>query len=314
MKFKREEVNVNTVFYNQLKELLPTAEIFYEEPMSKHTTFRIGGAADVFIKISEEEQLKTLIPYLTEKHIPYYVIGKGSNLLVGDKGFRGVVLQLADTFETVKVNLNVITACAGASMAMIAKAAQQNGLTGLEFAAGIPGSVGGGVIMNAGAYGGEMKDVISKVRFLCRDGSVKEYTGEEMCFGYRTSALKNKPEYMVLEREMLLQPGDKEEILKKMQELAVCRREKQPLEYPSAGSTFKRPEGYFAGKLIGDAGLGGYAVGDACVSEKHNGFVINRGKASAQDVQTLIEIIQCKVYEQFGVELEREVIYLGDFM
>ncbi|MBQ7767177.1 MAG: UDP-N-acetylmuramate dehydrogenase [Lachnospiraceae bacterium] len=314
MKFKREEVNVNTVFYNQLKELLPTAEIFYEEPMSKHTTFRIGGAADVFIKISEEEQLKTLIPYLTEKHIPYYVIGKGSNLLVGDKGFRGVVLQLADTFETVKVNLNVITACAGASMAMIAKAAQQNGLTGLEFAAGIPGSVGGGVIMNAGAYGGEMKDVISKVRFLCRDGSVKEYTGEEMCFGYRTSALKNKPEYIVLEIEMLLQPGDKEEILKKMQELAVCRREKQPLEYPSAGSTFKRPEGYFAGKLIGDAGLGGYAVGDACVSEKHNGFVINRGKASAQDVQTLIEIIQCKVYEQFGVELEREVIYLGDFM
>ena len=314
MKFKREEVNVNTVFYNQLKELLPTAEIFYEEPMSKHTTFRIGGAADVFIKISEEEQLKTLIPYLTEKHIPYYVIGKGSNLLVGDKGFRGVVLQLADTFETVKVNLNVITACAGASMAMIAKAAQQNGLTGLEFAAGIPGSVGDGVIMNAGAYGGEMKDVISKVRFLCRDGSVKEYTGEEMCFGYRTSALKNKPEYIVLEIEMLLQPGDKEEILKKMQELAVCRREKQPLEYPSAGSTFKRPEGYFAGKLIGDAGLGGYAVGDACVSEKHNGFVINRGKASAQDVQTLIEIIQCKVYEQFGVELEREVIYLGDFM
>lgn len=304
---------MNTVFYNQLKELLPTAEIFYEEPMSKHTTFRIGGAADVFIKISEEEQLIKLVPYLAERGIPYYVIGKGSNLLVGDKGFRGVVLQLADTFETVKVNHNVVTACAGASMAMIAKAAQQNGLTGLEFAAGIPGSVGGGVIMNAGAYGGEMKDVVSKVRFLCRDGSVKEYTGEEMAFGYRTSALKNKPEYIVLETEMILQPGEKEEILAKMQELAVCRREKQPLEYPSAGSTFKRPEGYFAGKLIGDAGLGGYAIGDACVSEKHNGFVINKGKASAKDVQAVIETVQQKVYEQFGVELEREVIYLGDF-
>lgn len=304
---------MNTAFYEQLKELLPTAEILYREPMSKHTTFRIGGAADVFIKISDENQLTTLVPMLAEREIPYYVIGKGSNLLVGDKGFRGVVLQLDETFETVKVNQNVITAYAGASMAKIAKAAQQNGLTGLEFAAGIPGTVGGGVIMNAGAYGGEMKDIVSKVRFLCKDGSIREYTGEEMCFGYRVSALKNKPEYIVLEVEMLLEPGNGEEILAKMQDLAKRRKEKQPLEYPSAGSTFKRPEGFFAGKLIGDAGLSGYAVGDAIVSEKHNGFVINKGKATAKEVQTLIEIIQCKVYEQFGVELEREVIYLGDF-
>lgn len=304
---------MNTTFYEQLKELFPSVEVLCREPMSKHTTFRIGGEADAFIHVSEADQLTTLIPELVKRNIPYYVIGKGSNLLVGDKGFRGVIIRLGDAYESVKVSGNVITAGAGASMAQIAKAAAQNNLTGLEFAAGIPGTVGGGVIMNAGAYGGEMKDVITKVRFLCKDGSVKEYTGAEMCFGYRTSALKQKPEYIVLEVELLLSPGNTEEIYAKMQELASRRKEKQPLEYASAGSTFKRPEGYFAGKLIGDAGLSGYAVGDARVSEKHNGFVINTGHATATDVRTLIETVQCKVYEQFGVELEREVIYLGDF-
>ncbi len=304
---------MKTEVYKQLSELLPSAEILYNEPMSKHTTFRVGGAADVFIRIVSEEQLKVLIPELVKREIPYYVIGKGSNLLVGDKGFRGVVIQLDEAFESIKVNNNAVTACAGASMAKIAKTALQNSLTGFEFAAGIPGCVGGGVIMNAGAYDGEMKDVVSKVRVLCKDGNIKEYTNEEMCFGYRVSALKNKPEYIVLEVEMILEPGNEEEILAKMQDLAKRRKDKQPLEYPSAGSTFKRPEGYFAGKLIGDAGLSGYSVGGAEVSEKHNGFVINRGNATAADVRTLIETIQCKVYEQFGVNLEREVIYLGEF-
>lgn len=304
---------MKTEVYKQLSELLPSAEILYNEPMSKHTTFRVGGAADVFIRIVSEEQLKVLIPELVKSEIPYYVIGKGSNLLVGDKGFRGVVIQLDEAFESIKVNNNAVTACAGASMAKIAKTALQNSLTGFEFAAGIPGCVGGGVIMNAGAYDGEMKDVVSKVRVLCKDGNIKEYTNEEMCFGYRVSALKNKPEYIVLEVEMILEPGNEEEILAKMQDLAKRRKDKQPLEYPSAGSTFKRPEGYFAGKLIGDAGLSGYSVGGAEVSEKHNGFVINRGNATAADVRTLIETIQCKVYEQFGVNLEREVIYLGEF-
>ena len=304
---------MKTEVYKQLSELLPLAEILYDEPMSKHTTFRVGGAADVFVRIASEEQLKVLIPELVKSEIPYYIIGKGSNLLVGDKGFRGVVIQLDEAFENIKVNNNIVTACAGASMAKIAKTALQNSLTGFEFAAGIPGCVGGGVIMNAGAYGGEMKDVVSKVRVLCKDGSVKEYTNEEMCFGYRFSALKNKPEYIVLEVEIILGPGNEEDILAKMQDLAKRRKDKQPLEYPSAGSTFKRPEGYFAGKLIGDAGLSGYSVGDAEVSEKHNGFVINRGNATAADVRTLIETIQCKVYEQFGVNLEREVIYLGEF-
>lgn len=304
---------MKTEVYKQLSELLPLAEILYDEPMSKHTTFRVGGAADVFVRIASEEQLKVLIPELVKSEIPYYVIGKGSNLLVGDKGFRGVVIQLDEAFEKIKVNNNIVTACAGASMAKIAKTALQNSLTGFEFAAGIPGCVGGGVIMNAGAYGGEMKDVVSKVRVLCKDGNIEEYTNEAMSFGYRFSALKNKPEYIVLEVEIILEPGNEEEILAKMQDLAKRRKDKQPLEYPSAGSTFKRPEGYFAGKLIGDAGLSGYSVGDAEVSEKHNGFVINRGNATAADVRTLIETIQCKVYEQFGVNLEREVIYLGEF-
>ncbi len=304
---------MNTKIYKEIAELLPSAEILYQEPMCKHTTFRIGGAADVFIKISEEEQLKLLIPELVKREIPYYLVGKGSNLLVSDQGFRGVVLQLDEAFGEIKLNNNVLIAGAGASMAKIAKTAQQNGLSGFEFAAGIPGSVGGGVIMNAGAYGGEMKDVVSRVRFLCRDGSIREYTGEEMGFGYRTSVLKNKSEYIVLEVEITLEAGNGEAILAKMQELAKCRKDKQPLEYPSAGSTFKRPEGFFAGKLIGDAGLSGYAVGDAEVSTKHNGFVINKGNATAADVKRLIETIQCKVYEQFGVSLETEVIFVGDF-
>lgn len=309
----QEEVGVSTGFYDELVKLLPTAEILYQEPMSKHTTFRVGGAADVFVKISEEEQLKVLVPELIKREIPYYVIGKGSNLLVGDGGFRGVVLQLDEAFGEVKVNNDVLIAGAGASMARIAKTALQHNLTGFEFAAGIPGSVGGGVIMNAGAYGGEMKDVVTVVRFLCGDGSIREYTGEEMRFGYRTSALKNKPEYIVLEVEVQLQAGDGEEILAKMQELAGRRKEKQPLEYPSAGSTFKRPEGYFAGKLIGDAGLSGFSIGGAEVSSKHNGFVINKGTATAADVKAVIDAVRDKVYKDFQVMLEPEVIFLGEF-
>ncbi len=304
---------MNTVFYDEIAKLLPTAELLYQEPMSKHTTFRVGGVADLFIKISDESQLKVLIPELLQREIPYYVIGRGSNLLVADSGFRGVVIQLGEVFENVQVNKTTVTAGAGASMAKIAKAALQNNLAGFEFAAGIPGSIGGGVIMNAGAYGGELKDVVSKVRFLCSDGSVREYTDEEMCFGYRVSALKNKPEYIVLDVEMELCPGKNEEILSKMQELATRRKDKQPLEYASAGSTFKRPEGYFAGKLIGDAGLSGFAVGGAEVSTKHNGFVINKGDATAADVKAVIDTVREKVYKEFQVMLEPEVIFLGDF-
>ncbi len=304
---------MSTVFYEEMVKLLPTADIIYQEPMSKHTTFRIGGAADVFIRISEVKQLQILIPELVKRKIPYYVIGKGSNLLVGDGGFRGVVIQLDETFDEIKVNKDVLTAGAGAGMAKIANVAKQHSLAGFEFAAGIPGSIGGGVIMNAGAYGGELKDVVTGVRVLCRDGNIKEYSNEEMCFGYRISALKNKPEYIVLEVELRLKKGNDEEISAKMQELAGRRKEKQPLEFPSAGSTFKRPEGYFAGKLIGDAGLSGFRIGGAEVSAKHNGFVINTGNATASDVKAVIETVQDKVYQEFQVMLEPEVIFLGDF-
>lgn len=300
-------------YFDEISKLIPTAEILCDEPMSKHTTFRIGGVADVFIKISQPEQLQLLIPELAEKKIPYYVIGKGSNLLVSDAGFRGVVIQLEDAFDEIQLNNNVITARAGASMAKVAKVALQNKLTGLEFAAGIPGTVGGGVIMNAGAYGGEMKDIVTKVRYLNADGTVAEHTGEEMQFAYRNSILKSRPECIVLEVEMALKPGDEAEILATMQDLAKRRKDKQPLEYPSAGSTFKRPEGYFAGKLIGDAGFGGYSVGDARVSEKHNGFVINTGNAKAADVKKLIDEVRRGVEKQFGVILEPEVIFLGEF-
>lgn len=304
---------MSTVFYEEMVKLLPTADIIYQEPMSKHTTFRIGGAADVFIRISEVKQLQILIPELVKREIPYYVIGKGSNLLVGDGGFRGVVIQLDETFDEIKVNKDVLTAGAGAGMAKIANVAKQHSLAGFEFAAGIPGSIGGGVIMNAGAYGGELKDVVIGVRVLCRDGNIKEYSNEEMCFGYRISALKNKPEYIVLEVEIRLKKGNDKEISAKMQELAGRRKEKQPLEFPSAGSTFKRPEGYFAGKLIGDAGLSGFRIGGAEVSAKHNGFVINTGNATASDVKAVIETVQDKVYQEFQVMLEPEVIFLGDF-
>lgn len=299
--------------FDEISKLIPAAEIMCDEPMSRHTTFRIGGAADIFIKISRPEQLQLLIPKLAEKKIPFYVIGKGSNLLVSDAGFRGVVIQLEEAFDEIQVNSNTITARAGASMAKVAKVALQNKLTGFEFAAGIPGTIGGGVIMNAGAYGGEMKDIVTKVRFLQVDGTMAEYTGEEMQFAYRNSILKNKPECIVTEVEMTLQPGDENEILTTMQDLAKRRKDKQPLEYPSAGSTFKRPEGHFAGKLIGDAGYGGYCVGGARVSEKHNGFVINTGNATAADVKTLIDEVQQGVLKQFGVMLEPEVIFLGDF-
>lgn len=299
--------------YNEIVKLLPTAEVMQQEPMSRHTTFRIGGCADVFVKVSDVSQLQKLIPELIRNEIPYYVIGKGSNLLVADAGFRGVILQLGEAFEDVVITDNSVVAGAGAGLAKVAKEAMLRELAGFEFAAGIPGSIGGGVIMNAGAYGGEMKDVVRLVRFLDEDGNVCEYSGEQMQFAYRNSALKNRTNCIVLQVELLLHPGKKDDILGLMRDLAGRRKEKQPLEYPSAGSTFKRPEGYFAGKLIGDAGLSGYRIGDAQVSEKHNGFVINKGNATAADVKALIAHIRQEVYHKFRVMLEPEVIFLGEF-
>ena len=240
-----------------------------------------------------------------EKEIPWFVTGNGSNLVVSDEGYHGVILSVYKNFQGIEVEGNRIRAKAGSMLVSISQA-------GLEWAAGTPGTVGGAVAMNAGAYGGEMKDIVQNVTVLTREGEIRELEKEELGFGYRASVIKDRG-YVVLGAELMLVPGDKEEILARMQELKNKRVEKQPLEYPSAGSAFKRPEGYFAGKLVMDAGLSGYAVGGAKVSEKHCGFLINAGGATASDVMELIRQIQAKVKEQFGVQLEPEIQFLGEF-
>ena len=291
---------------------VPAEDILQNEPMYKHTTFRIGGEAACFVKVSSAEQLAALIPYFRQVEIPYFILGNGSNLLVGDHGYDGVILQIKDKFDRIETEGTQIRVQAGALMSKVAAAACEHGLTGLEFASGIPGTIGGGVMMNAGAYGGEMKQVVKSVKVLREDGEVMVLDNDTMEFGYRTSIIKNR-HFTVLEVELALAEGEKDAIKAKMDELAAKRREKQPLVYPSAGSTFKRPEGYFAGKLIMDAGLRGYSIGGAKVSEKHCGFVINAGKATATDVTEVIAEVQERVRDKFGVTLEREVIYLGNF-
>ena len=266
----------------------------------------------MLVTVENREQLQKIMRYLKLAELPYFILGNGSNLLVSDKGYRGIVLHLAGEFERVSVDGCRIKAGAVVLMAKAARMAMEAGLKGMEFASGIPGSIGGGVRMNAGAYGGEMCGIVETVEVLGEDGSILELDNETMEFGYRSSVLKNR-NFVVLSVTMKLEPGNREEILSHMNELAAKRREKQPLEYPSAGSTFKRPEGHFAGKLIMDAGLRGYRVGGACVSEKHCGFVVNTGNATAADVLAVIRDVQRIVQEKFGVELETEVIFLGEF-
>ena len=302
------EQNFETCLYN----VVDAAKIQKDEPMKKHTTFRIGGPADYFIMPSNEKELAETIRVCREFSIPIYIVGNGSNLLVGDKGFRGAIIQLYKSMGTFQVEGNQITAQAGCSLAQIANAALDAALTGFEFAAGIPGTLGGAVVMNAGAYGGEMKDILKSVTVLTADGQEKELTPGELDMSYRHSSITEE-HYMVLGVTIALEAGSQEQIRAKMEELKEKRVEKQPLEYPSAGSTFKRPEGYFAGKLIMDAGLRGFQVGGAAVSEKHCGFVINKEKATASDVYRLIQEVQQEVYRQFGVKLETEVKMVGDF-
>lgn len=286
--------------------------VYFEEPMKKHTTFRIGGAADYYLCPHTPEEIREIIQVCREEQIPWFVIGNGSNLLVSDSGYRGAVIQIYRNFSRVVCEETVIRAQAGALLSQIAAQAQKSSLTGFEFAAGIPGTLGGAVTMNAGAYGGEMKDVLKSATVLTGDGQIRRLSAEELKLGYRTSIIKSG-EYTVLEAEIGLERGDEEKIRSRMEELREQRKTKQPLEYPSAGSTFKRPEGYFAGKLIMDAGLRGFCVGGAQVSEKHCGFVINTGDATAADVVDLIREIQRRVEEQFGVKLEPEVRFLGEF-
>lgn len=298
--------------YEYIRANVPEEDILTEEPMSRHTTFRIGGEAACFIRISSEEQLRKLIPYFENVGVEYFVLGKGSNLLVGDKGYPGVILQISDACQQIEAEGNRLQVQAGAALSKVAFFAMERGLEGLEFAAGIPGTVGGGVVMNAGAYGGEMKQVVESVRVLSSEGEILTLDNDTMEFGYRTSIIRNR-NFIVLSVTFRLREGNREEIRARIEDFQKRRMEKQPLNYPSAGSTFKRPEGYFAGKLIMDAGLRGFQIGDARVSDKHCGFVVNVGKATARDVTDVIEEVQEKVRERFGVSLEREVIYLGKF-
>lgn len=295
-----------------LAKYVPEENLFLLEPMSAHTTFKVGGAADCLVEIQNTQQLSKLQSYLSKVEVPYYVLGNGSNLLVSDEGFRGVILKVGDGMSEISVLGNRVIAQAGAKLARVARVAAEHGLTGLEFASGIPGTVGGGVVMNAGAYDGEMSQVVKTVTVIGRDGELLKLDNATMEFGYRKSTIKNQP-FVVTEVVFELSRGDKDAIRAKMEELNGKRREKQPLEYPSAGSTFKRPEGHFAGELIMKAGLRGYQVGGAQVSEKHCGFVINKDNATAADVMKLIEKVQEQVYEQFEVHLEPEVIFLGKF-
>jgi len=296
----------------ELNQVLELNQILSDEPMKNHTTFRTGGPADWYL-MPKMNQIPPLLALLKEKQIPVTVIGNGSNLLVGDGGIRGVVIEIGKAMQEVTVKGNFIYAQAGAMLGNVVSKAYQNGLTGLEFAAGIPGSVGGAMVMNAGAYGGEMKDVTAQVQVLSREGEVITLTGEQMEFGYRRSIVVER-DYVVLEAGFSLHQGDKTAIYEKMEELRRQRISKQPLEYPSAGSTFKRPEGYFAGKLIMDCGLAGFSVGGAQVSEKHCGFVINKDGGTAADVLSVIRHVQQTVLKNYGVKLETEVKLVGEFV
>ncbi len=292
-----------------IKNYVSADQIHLQEPMADHTTFRIGGPADCLVELENEEQLKSIQKYLTLVEERFFILGNGSNLLVSDQGYRGVILQVGRRMSGIRTEGNCIVAQAGATLAQTARAALESGLSGLEFASGIPGTVGGGVVMNAGAYDGELSQVVKQVRAVSREGEVLEFDNAGMEFGYRTSVLR-KNFFTVTETVFELKEGDREQIRAKMEELAKRRRQKQPLEFPSAGSTFKRPAGYFAGKLIMDAGMRGYQVGGARVSDRHCGFIINVGKASAQDVLDVICEVKERVRLRFGVDLETEVIYL----
>ena len=302
----------NNKIENKFCTCLGSDNVKLQEPMSKHTTFRIGGPADFYLCPHSTKEVQQTVQICKEENLPYFILGNGSNLLVSDKGYRGAIIQLWKNFSDISVKDCCITAKAGALLSKVAAEALEEGLTGMEFASGIPGTIGGAVFMNAGAYGGEMKDIIKEVKGLDDQGEVRVVSNEEMKLGYRTSIVKEKG-YTVLSAVLQLKKGDVSVIRETMEDLKNRRTSKQPLDMPSAGSTFKRPEGYFAGKLIMDSGLRGFSVGGAQVSEKHCGFVVNKGGATAEDVTALIREVQRRVKEKFGVELETEVRFLGEF-
>lgn len=299
-------------FYDALIQLTEEKNVLTDEPLKNHVTFRVGGAADYFVSPESAEEVQKIILLCKEAGMPYYILGNGSNLLVSDQGYRGVIIQIYKSMSEVSVKGEFVTAQAGALLSAIAAKAAGESLAGFEFASGIPGTIGGAAVMNAGAYGGEMKDVLEQVTVLTKEGELVTIPREELDMGYRTSKVA-KNQYIVLEVVIHLAHGEQEKIREKMNELKEKRTTKQPLEYPSAGSTFKRPEGYFAGKLIEEAGLRGFQVGGAQVSEKHCGFVINKDNATAAEVRELIRQVSERVKANSGVTLEPEVKMLGEF-
>ena len=297
--------------YKGLEEILSKDSIKYNEPMKKHTTMKVGGPCDCMVEPSSIEEIQKVLEYVKENNIKYYIIGNGSNLLVKDEGVHALVIKIASKFSSVEVNGEHIKAYSGCSVPKLAQIAKENSLSGLEFACGIPGSVGGGIRMNAGAYGSEMVNVVEKVGFLDENGNLKEIDGKDAHFTYRHSMFVDNPQYVVVYAIYKLVKGNKEEISKIMEENMNSRKQKQPIEYPNFGSVFKRPEGYFVGKLVDDCGLKGYKIGGAQVSTKHSGFMINTGDATCKDVLDLIEYVKEKVYEKFNVKLQEEVVILG---
>ncbi|MBR1670961.1 MAG: UDP-N-acetylmuramate dehydrogenase [Butyrivibrio sp.] len=303
---------MNSEITERLKAIVGDGAVVADEPMSRHTTFKTGGPASLFIRPKTKEQLLSAATALRDSRTEHFFLGNGSNILVSDRGYQGVAVSTEGLSDLFVVNETGIRAGAGVLNSQVANLATRSALTGFEFAAGIPGTVGGAMIMNAGAYGGEMKMITESVEALTPGGEVITLSCDECSFRYRTSALKENG-YLVLSALFRLEKGESEEITARIKELSEKRREKQPLDYPSAGSTFKRPEGYFAGKLIEEAGLKGFSIGGAAVSEKHCGFVINKGSATSAEIYGLIQTVREKVYSSRGVELEPEVIMIGEF-
>ena len=295
--------------YKQLIENeIDKSNIFVDEPMSKHTSFKVGGKADIFVKVYSVEEIKSVLKIASENGVPLFVLGNGTNLLVKDEGFRGIILQVK--LEEISINGTEVLVGAGVKNAVLSKKLTDNSLTGFEFASGIPGTIGGAIKMNAGAYGGEMKDIVSEVIYLDYDGKVCTINNSECEFEYRYSRFF-KEKAIILEVKLKLEKGNKSEIENKIKELLEQRKEKQPLEYPNAGSTFKRGDGFITAKLIDECGLKGYSIGGAEVSQKHAGFIINKDNATSKDIISLIEYVQKKVKEKTGKDIKLEIEIIG---
>lgn len=292
----------------EIQNLIPKENIYVNEPMRKHTSFKIGGPAECFIKIKTIEQLKDILKYVKKENIPLTIIGNGSNLLVSDAGIKGIVLkiEIEKLCQDIENGIVLLKVGSGIKLGALAQKCLKEEIAGFEFASGIPGTIGGAIRMNAGAHGSEMKDIVKTVTYMTRDGEIHTIKNEQAKFEYRKSLFTEK-NYIILETEMQLKKGDMEEIKEKMTEYATYRKEKQPIEYPSAGSTFKRGTDFITAKLIDECGLKGYQIGGAQISEKHAGFIINKGNATAKDVINLMEYTKEQVYKKFGKKIEQEI-------